>query len=98
MDIFSWSVPFVSEKILEMLVMILKNKPGAKEEAKEDENLPELSTVAPAAKASKKQILRNRVKFVGKMAIMMKTLREERENLVMLKGFAPDKKIPRGLL
>ena len=29
---------------------------------------------------------------------MMKTLREERESIVALKGLAPDNKIPRGVL
>jgi serine/threonine-protein phosphatase 2B catalytic subunit len=47
---------------------------------------------------SKREILRNRVLFVGKMARMQKNLREQNESLVRLKGLAPDNKIPRGLL
>jgi hypothetical protein len=74
MDIFSWSVPFVTEKALAILVHILKQKPGAEEEDK-------VETAAAAApldrgppqeqrKISKREILRNRVMFVGKMARM----------------------------
>jgi serine/threonine-protein phosphatase 2B catalytic subunit len=32
------------------------------------------------------------------MSKMMKTLREERETVMQLKGLAPDNKIPKGLL
>ena len=49
-------------------------------------------------KMKKREILRNRIKFVGKMAKMMRTLREDRETVVKLKGLAPDNKIPMGLL
>jgi serine/threonine-protein phosphatase 2B catalytic subunit len=62
---------------------------------------PELDRNAPdvlVKKQKKREILRNRIKFVGKMAVMMKTLREENEAVVKLTGLAPDKRIPYGLL
>lgn len=98
MDIFAWSMPFVIEKTLDVLMNILK-KP-ADEDNEAPVTGPKLSTVSPemAEKMKKRDILRNRVKFVGKMALMMKTLREERETIVKLKGLAPDNKIPMGLL
>jgi len=42
--------------------------------------------------------MRNKIKFVSRMAMMQKTLREENENIVKLKGLCPDKRIPRGVL
>jgi serine/threonine-protein phosphatase 2B catalytic subunit len=49
-------------------------------------------------KSSKIGILRNKVLFVSRMMRMFKTLREESETVVQLKGMCPDNKIPRGLL
>jgi serine/threonine-protein phosphatase 2B catalytic subunit len=100
MDIFSWSVPFVTEKILAILVHIIKQKPGAEEVKETDTSAVPLDRGPPAEprKLSKREILRNRVLFVGKMARMQKNLREENEALVRLRGLAPDNKIPRGIL
>jgi hypothetical protein len=44
------------------------------------------------------EVLRNKIKFVSKMMKFNKTLREENEALVKLKGMCPDNKIPKGLL
>lgn len=44
------------------------------------------------------EVMRNKIKFVSRMAMMQKTLREENENIVKLKGLCPDKRIPRGVL
>ena len=43
-------------------------------------------------------ILRNKVKAMSRMMKMFKTLREENESVVQLKGICPDGKVPKGLL
>lgn len=42
--------------------------------------------------------MRNKVKAMSRMIKMFKTLREENESVVKLKGICPDGKVPRGLL
>ena len=42
--------------------------------------------------------LRNKVKAMSRMMKMFKTLREENEAVVHLKGICPDGKVPKGLL
>lgn len=43
-------------------------------------------------------ILRNKVRAMSKMMKMFKTLREENESVVQLKGICPDGRVPKGLL
>ena len=43
-------------------------------------------------------MLRNKVRAMSKMMKMFKTLREENESVVKLKGICPDGKVPMGLL
>jgi serine/threonine-protein phosphatase 2B catalytic subunit len=44
------------------------------------------------------ELLRNKVKAMSRMMKMFKTLREENESVVQLKGICPDGKVPKGLL
>lgn len=43
-------------------------------------------------------VLRKKVKFISRMMKMQKTLREQNEEIVQLKGACPDHRIPKGLL
>ena len=49
-------------------------------------------------KFKESDILRKKIKFVSKMMLMQKTLREQNEAVVQLKGACPDKRLPKGLL
>ncbi|OMJ86872.1 hypothetical protein SteCoe_11505 [Stentor coeruleus] len=91
MDIFNWSIPFVIEKVLEMLYQIVKTS---------DEEIIENSDkkVVIEYNHPKAEIFRNKVRAVSKMMKMLKTLREDKEIIMQLKGLCPDNKIPRGLL
>jgi serine/threonine-protein phosphatase 2B catalytic subunit len=42
--------------------------------------------------------MRKKVRAMSKMMLMFKTLREENESVVQLKGICPDGKVPKGLL
>lgn len=42
--------------------------------------------------------MRKKVRAMSKMMKMFKTLREENESVVQLKGICPDGKVPKGLL
>ena len=104
MDVFSWSMPFVIEKVTEMLYNVLKYE--GSDDAQEEEPA-ELSAdtvkdkLSEEAKTSQKQrfqAMRNKIRSIGKMAILFKTLREERENITKLKGLCPGYKIPPGVL
>lgn len=90
MDVFSWSLPFVAEKVTDMFLSILNVcKPEEDDEDDEDDGL---------TKAQRREIIRNKILATGKLLAMFRTLREERENVVKLKSMLPDSKLPLGLL
>ena len=89
MNIFNWSIPFVSEKISEMLLHIIKKDLG------DNENDNNNSTVIEDTITNS---LRMKVKFITMLMKMYRTLREESELIMKLKGFCPGNKIPRGIL
>jgi len=83
MNVFAWSIPFVAEKVAEMLLELL-------ECPDEDETLSD--------KEKKKQQIRAKVVLVSKFMRMFSTLRNEREAILMLKGLSERNQIPKGLL
>jgi len=90
MDVFTWSLPFVAEKVAEMLLVFLNLCDDEKEEAQEKgEQLDD---------AKRKEVLRAKVRSVSKMMRMYSLLRKERETIMQIKSFTPGKKIPQGLL
>lgn len=134
MDVFTWSMPFVIEKVTEMLYYILQEQgePGV-----EDIALPELSTPfdhnrgsltksqnetvemaqrlaahleglggGEGSKAEDDQKvdqemrdrMRKKVRTIARMARMFKTLRQENETIIRLKGVCPGHKLAPGIL
>ena len=83
MDIFTWSMPFVVEKVSDMFMNILKS--GNDENLSDDdeeEGGHAGKIIAPvgdqhykALTSEKGNKLRNKIKFVGKIAKLQKTLR-----------------------
>jgi serine/threonine-protein phosphatase 2B catalytic subunit len=102
MDVFSWSMPFVIEKVTEMLYNILKYEGVDEEELEkgvETEKVKEkLTEEVKSTQKTRVQSLKNKIRSIGKMAILFKTLREEHENITKLKGLCPGYKIPPGIL
>ncbi|KAL6057444.1 Serine/threonine-protein phosphatase [Balamuthia mandrillaris] len=91
MNVFTWSIPFVAEKVAESLLVILK--------CCDDEEQPvtEESTELTLGD-ERKQVIRKKILAASRMLKMMKTLRTEHETIVQLKAFTPGNKIPQGLL
>lgn len=98
MDVFTWSLPFVGEKVTDMLVSIL----NICTEDELDEDTPVVSEItesqaSPSAIESKssnvdresleatRQALRNKIIAIGKVAIMYEVLRQESEDVAHLK-------------
>eukprot|EP01062_Namystynia_karyoxenos_P005168 TRINITY_DN1181_c0_g1_i1.p1 TRINITY_DN1181_c0_g1~~TRINITY_DN1181_c0_g1_i1.p1 ORF type:complete len:479 (+),score=207.48 TRINITY_DN1181_c0_g1_i1:110-1546(+) len=84
MNAFSWSMPFVAEKVTDMLITIwgLVDEPADGEGPEDEERGAQL---------------KNKIIAMGKMARIFKTLREENESVVALKGLAGGQ-VPVGML
>jgi len=139
MDVFSWSMPFVIEKITEMLYYILQVPDGevaceaipelpprlsqhARKSLSESENAAvelagrlaaclenggkvpegvEMNVRSPEQKDNVEEArdrMRKKVRTIARMARMFKTLRQENETIVRLKGVCPGHKLAPGML
>ncbi|TIB75104.1 Metallo-dependent phosphatase [Wallemia mellicola] len=141
MDVFTWSLPFVGEKITDMLIAILNicSKEELEEEEEEEAAIeaaaiaaanekvvpePEIPSVqvqeaeteikappkivtsneasqdemAAATSDLRRQIVKNKIMAVGKMARVFALLREESEKVSELKALHNTNKLPSGQL
>jgi len=86
MDVFQWSLPFVAEKVTDMMARVLDYK------IDEDDDEPE-DHVNP-----RKGLLKQKVLAVSKVLRIYKMLRLNNESIVQLKQLTPNHKVPFGLL
>lgn len=98
MDVFTWSVPFLAEKVTNMLYNILKKgKEG--DELEEDIDLQKLLNQDGLDSKVRRQLaMKGKINSVARMSRMYTTLREESEMLLKIKNICPDGKLPRGIL
>ncbi|KAI0047889.1 Metallo-dependent phosphatase [Auriscalpium vulgare] len=90
MDGFSWSLPFVGAKIIEMLLAILSicseeelEDSSSSEDETDERNLSEVA-LSPSEVAARRQQIKNKIMVVGKMQRLFQLLREEAENATEL--------------
>ncbi|KAK5627410.1 hypothetical protein RRF57_003125 [Xylaria bambusicola] len=104
MDVFTWSLPFVGEKITDMLIAILST---CSEEELRQPDTPSTTTgphspplASPAADASleaRKRAVKNKILAIGRMSRVFNVLREESERVTELKTVSGGR-LPAGTL
>ncbi|ORX50934.1 serine/threonine-protein phosphatase 2B catalytic subunit A1, partial [Hesseltinella vesiculosa] len=99
MDVFGWSLPFVGEKITDMLIAIL-NICSKEELANMDRlSLQETKKQTLTDEAEQRRIvIRNKILAVGKISRVYTILRENSERVMELKSMSPTGKLPVGTL
>lgn len=104
MDVFTWSLPFVGEKITDMLIAILNT--CSKEELEDDET-PTSASAGPAsppmpmdttdASEIKRRAIKNKILAIGRLSRVFQVLREQSESVTELKTAAGGR-LPPGTL
>ncbi|KAJ7729937.1 Metallo-dependent phosphatase-like protein [Mycena metata] len=98
MDVFTWSLPFVGEKITDMLVAVLNT--CTKEELEDEDVAMPTSPTTPMSPTSaeesdaRRKVIKNKIMAVGRMARVFALLREESENVSELKSVSGSNKLP----
>jgi len=103
MDVFTWSLPFVGEKITDMLIAILNT--CSKEELEEETpssvssapTSPPLANVDHDSSEFKRRAIKNKILAIGRLSRVFQVLREESERVTELKT-ASGGRLPAGTL
>lgn len=103
MDVFTWSLPFVGEKITDMLIAILNT--CSKEELEEETpstissapSSPPVAAPDPESTEAKRRAIKNKILAIGRLSRVFQVLREESERVTELKT-ATGGRLPAGTL
>nr|GAT48835.1 serine/threonine protein phosphatase 2B catalytic subunit a1 [Mycena chlorophos] len=100
MDVFTWSLPFVGEKITDMLVAVLNTctKEELEEEEEEDVTMTSPTSTTSEESVERRKVIKNKIMAVGRMARVFALLREESEKVSELKSVSGSNKLPYGTL
>ncbi|GAA6032522.1 hypothetical protein JCM8097_004798 [Rhodosporidiobolus ruineniae] len=110
MDVFTWSLPFVGEKITDMLIAMLGicSKEELDEEEEEEPEEAEIVTDGEEGEgeadlteeqiAERRAAIKSKILAVGKMSKIFSVLREESEAVSELKNVSGTTKLPYGQL
>ena len=93
MDVFEWSLPFVAEKVTDMLDNILKFDADV-----DSDDDVEMTPVSISKPNSGLPSWKSKIRAIGRMARVFKILRQESDNCIQLKALTEDHKLPFGLL
>ncbi|KAI0433063.1 serine/threonine-protein phosphatase 2B catalytic subunit [Xylaria sp. FL1042] len=103
MDVFTWSLPFVGEKITDMLIAILST--CSEEELRQPDtpssttgpHSPPLASPGDASLEARKRAVKNKILAIGRMSRVFNVLREESERVTELKTVSGGR-LPAGTL
>ena len=105
MDVFTWSLPFVGEKITDMLIAILST--CSEDELKDDAtpstvspgpvSPPIASSMDPESIEYKRRAIKHKILAIGRLSRVFQVLREESERVTELKT-ASGGRLPAGTL
>lgn len=102
MDVFTWSLPFVGEKITDMLIAILNtcSEEELQQETPSSTSAPQsppLPSPADASLEARKRAVKNKILAIGRMSRVFNVLREESERVTELKTVSGGR-LPAGTL
>ncbi|RUS26803.1 Metallo-dependent phosphatase-like protein, partial [Jimgerdemannia flammicorona] len=99
MDVFTWSLPFVGEKITDMMLAILNicSKEELEEEIDDFGNPIKVEVPVDEAEV-RRQVIKNKILAIGKMSRVFSVLRQESETVAELKNLSGLDKLPVGTL
>ncbi|CAG9309954.1 unnamed protein product [Blepharisma stoltei] len=96
---FEWSLPFIIEKVMEIMENVLKNTSGSEPLIKRASMAGDrVKQFKEDFKDNREEVMRAKVTAINKMIRIFRTVREEQEVILRLKGLCPDNKIPAGLI
>ncbi|GAA5811029.1 hypothetical protein MFLAVUS_004458 [Mucor flavus] len=102
MDVVEWSLPFVGEKITNMLLAILNicSEEELLDGVKAENKKPKVIMDATAAEEAelRKMVIRNKILAIGKISRVYSVLRENSERITELKSLSPSGRLPLGTL
>jgi len=96
MDAFTWSLPFVGEKITDMLLALLNV--CSKEELEESDEESSVPATPVEESAERRRVIKNKILAVGRMSRVFALLREESERVSELKSVSGSATLPYGTL
>ncbi|OLL24602.1 Serine/threonine-protein phosphatase 2B catalytic subunit [Neolecta irregularis DAH-3] len=97
MDVFTWSLPFVGEKVTDMLIAIL-NICSKEELDTDDTALTPTTSTTSDDQEQRRQVIKNKILAIGRLSRVFQVLREESESVTELKTVSGSPRLPAGTL